>query len=158
MDGLFSRLARRAEPARVPRVVEGGPGLVVADATWGVIQPMTLAPGAETVGELEVIEHLRAGRSLVDCRQPEYVARGTIPGAMNIPHGEIVARIAELDPVQPIVLFCNGPQCTDTARSRARSAPRICSRPASAPPMSMTSASSDSSSDRVYSPGRSAAS
>lgn len=36
---------------------------------------------------------------------------------MNIPHGEIVARIAELDPVQPIVLFCNGPQCTATAQA-----------------------------------------
>src|SRR5450755_1421922 len=41
-------------------------GLVVADATLGVIQPMTLALGVETVGELEVIERsargTRAGR------------------------------------------------------------------------------------------------
>ena len=70
----------------------------MVDATWGVIQPMTLASRMETVGEPELIEHLRAGRRLVDCRQPEYVVRGTIPGAVNIPYGEIVARIDELRP------------------------------------------------------------
>ena len=71
--------------------------MFLVDATWGVIQPMTLAPGVRTIGELELIDHLRAGGPLVDCRLPEYVERGTIPGAVNIPHGEIVERIAELD-------------------------------------------------------------
>jgi rhodanese-related sulfurtransferase len=112
-----SRLARRADPARVPRAVDGEAGMFVVDATWGLIQPMSLAPGVRTVGELEVIEHLRAGRPLVDCRLPEYVDRGTIPGAVNIPHGEIAQRIAELDPVEPTVVFCNGPQCTATAQA-----------------------------------------
>ena len=46
-----------------------------------------------------------------------YVERGTIPGAANIPHGEIVERIAELNPVNPTVVFCNGPQCTATAQA-----------------------------------------
>ena len=117
MPSEFSRLPRRAQPARVPGPVEGEPGLFVVDATWGVIQPMTLASRMETVGEPELIEHLRAGRRLVDCRQPEYVVRGTIPGAVNIPYGEIVARIDELDLVAPTVLFCNGPQCTATSRA-----------------------------------------
>ena len=91
--------------------------MFVVDATWGVIQPMSLAPGIETVGELEVIEHLRAGDRVVDCRLREYVAGGTIPGAVNIPHGKIVERIGQLDPVATTVLFCNGPQCTATARA-----------------------------------------
>lgn len=89
----------------------------MVDATWGVIQPISLAPGVRTVGELEVIEHLQAGRPILDCRLPEYVERGTIPGAVNIPHGEIAERIAELDPVEPTVVFCNGPQCTATAHA-----------------------------------------
>jgi rhodanese-related sulfurtransferase len=89
----------------------------VVDATWGVIQPISLAPGVRTVGELEVIEHLQAGRPILDCRLPEYVERGTIPGAVNIPHGEIAERIAELDPVEPTVVVCNGPQCTATAHA-----------------------------------------
>ena len=53
-----------------------------------------------------------------DARIPrEYVDRGTIPGAVNIPHGEIAQRIAELDPVEPTVVFRNGPQCTATAQA-----------------------------------------
>jgi rhodanese-related sulfurtransferase len=119
MIAKLSRLARRADPARVPRAVDGEAGMFVVDATWGAIQPMSLARGVRTVGELEVIEHLRAGRPLVDCRLPEYVDRGTIPGAVNIPHGEIAQRIAELDPVEPTVVFCNGPQCTATAQATA---------------------------------------
>ena len=110
MIAELSRLARRGDPARVPRAVDGETGMFVVDATWGVIQPMSLAPGVRTVGELEVIEHLRAARPLVDCRLPEYVDRGTIPGAVNIPHAEITQRIGELDPVEPTVVFCNGPQ------------------------------------------------
>jgi rhodanese-related sulfurtransferase len=113
----LSRLPRRPKPARVPRPVEGEAGLFVVDATWGVIQPISLAPGVRTVGELEVIEHLQAGRPILDCRLPEYVERGTIPGAVNIPHGEIAERIAELDPVEPTVVFCSGPQCAATAHA-----------------------------------------
>ena len=117
MIAELSRLARRSDPERVPRAVGGEPGIFAVDATWGVIQPISLAPGVRTVGELEVIEHLRAGRPIVDCRLPVYVARGTIPGAVNIPHDEIVERIAELDPVDPTIVFCNGPQCTATAQA-----------------------------------------
>ena len=111
----FARLPRRREPARVPRAVAGSTGLFEVDATWGAIQPLSLAPGVRTLGELEVIEHLQAGRALIDCRRPEYVAHGTIPGAVNIPHDELTGRIAELDPEAPTVFFCNGPQCTATA-------------------------------------------
>jgi rhodanese-related sulfurtransferase len=76
---------------------------------------MVLAPGVRTIGELEVIEHLRCGGACVDCRQPDHYARGTLPGAVNIPHQEIVDRRAELEP--PTVLFCNGPQCTATPQA-----------------------------------------
>jgi len=97
--------------ARIPSAsrsaVEDEAGIFAVDATWGVIQPISLAPGVRTVGELEVIEHLRA--PLVDCRLFEYVERGTIPGAVNNPHGEIAERIAEVDPFEPTVVFCNEP-------------------------------------------------
>ena len=82
-----------------------------------MIQPIGLAPGVRTVGELEVIEHLRAGRPILDCRLPVYVERGTIPGALTIPYGEIAERMAELDSVDPTVVFCNGPQCTATSQA-----------------------------------------
>ena len=55
------------------------------------IQPIVLAPGVETLGELEVINYIQkmeAGdRSifLADSRTPDWVAKGTIPGAVNVP-------------------------------------------------------------------------
>jgi rhodanese-related sulfurtransferase len=98
----------------VPRPLERDPGLVVIDATWGTIQPMMLEPGVQTIGELEVIEHLRAGRQLVDTRVDEFVGAGTIPGAVPIAHTHIAERSEELDAERPIALFCNGPQCAAT--------------------------------------------
>jgi rhodanese-related sulfurtransferase len=113
----FDRLPRRAQPGRVPEPVDGCPGMFVVDATWGVIAPMVLAPGVRTVGELEVIEHLRSVGACVDCRQPQYAAQGTIPGAVNIAHQHILERRDELG--TPTVLFCNGPQCTATPQAVA---------------------------------------
>ena len=54
------------------------------------IQPMTFAPGIETLGELEIIDHImrmQKGESIlvVDSRTPDWVERGTIPGAVNVP-------------------------------------------------------------------------
>jgi hypothetical protein len=113
----LERLPRRPDPRRIPEAVAGEPGLFVVDSTWGSIAPMSLAPGVRTVGELEVLERLRTGGTCVDCRQARYVAEGTLPGALAIPHQAVVARRAELDPDVPAVFFCNGPQCTAAAGS-----------------------------------------
>lgn len=115
----IERLERRDPVARQPRVVPGEPGLCTVDATWGRIQPLELPGGVRTVGELEVLAHIEAGGVLIDCRQPEDVARGTLPGAVAIPHQEIVDGLASLDPEEPVVLFCNGPQCTATPQAVA---------------------------------------
>lgn len=54
------------------------------------IQPMTLAEGVETIGELELIEYLKRKSEgdevilVVDSRTGSWVAKGTIPGAKNI--------------------------------------------------------------------------
>jgi len=59
------------------------------------VQPMRLAPGVETVGEIEVLGYLkRAGEGdtsvlIVDSRTPDWVMRGTIPGSVNIPWTKI---------------------------------------------------------------------
>ena len=55
------------------------------------IKPFSLGHGVETVGELEVIDYAvkmsKGDKSiiLVDNRTPDWVKRGTIPGAVNIP-------------------------------------------------------------------------
>jgi rhodanese-related sulfurtransferase len=108
----IERLPRRDETCQVPRPL--GDGLFEVDATWGEVQPMRLAPGIETVGELEVIEHLEHGRPLVDTRLGHFHRDGTIPGARGIPHEQILEHLDELDPSVATVFFCNGPQCPAT--------------------------------------------
>lgn len=89
-------------------------GRIQVDPTWGTVQPMELAPGVRTIGELELIGHVGRGLALVDTRLEHFHRDSTIPGAVNIPHGSALARIDELDRDHPTVFFCNGPQCAAT--------------------------------------------
>jgi rhodanese-related sulfurtransferase len=107
------RIAPYGEPLRLPRPLPE-PGMFEVDATWGTIQPIEVAPGVRTVGELEVIEHARSGRPIVDTRVPPSHARAAIPDSISIPQREIIGRIDELRADVPTVFFCNGPQCAAT--------------------------------------------
>ena len=109
----LGRIPRRRDAHLMP-VPLAETGLFEVDATWGTIQPIKLAPGVITVGELEVIEHIEAGLPLVDSRLPHFHRDATIAGAVNIPHSEAAERVHELDPSVPTVFFCNGPQCSAT--------------------------------------------
>ncbi|MEA3274176.1 MAG: rhodanese-like domain-containing protein [Pseudomonadota bacterium] len=59
------------------------------------VQPLTVAEGVETVGELEVLDYLQRSAKgdssilVVDSRTPDWVMRGTIPGSVNIPWDKI---------------------------------------------------------------------
>jgi rhodanese-related sulfurtransferase len=119
----FDRSPPHGEPMRVPRPVPGQPGLVIVDTTWGTIQPMRLHERIETVGELEVIEALRAGLPVLDTRRPASFAAATIPGARALSHVDLEerlqreGRLPELIDGVPAILFCNGPQCAATPKS-----------------------------------------
>ena len=102
------------------------------------VQPMHLAPGVETIGELELIEHLRRAASgepvlVIDSRTPVWTARGMIPGAVEIPYDRLdpatadPAAVAELlqlefgaarvdglwnfETAKTLVFYCNGAWC-----------------------------------------------
>jgi len=104
------------------------------------IQPMNLAPGVETIGEVELIDYVKKmseGDSsilLVDSRTPDWVAKGTIPGAKNLPWtklnpakgadpisiGEIltgefgakeIEGLWDYSDAKTLVMFCNGMWC-----------------------------------------------
>ena len=104
------------------------------------IQPSTLAPGVETIGERELIDYaarMSAGDSsivLIDSRTPDWVKRGTIASAINVPwttlnpaKGATPIEIAEIleavfnvkeseslfdfSNAKTAVLFCNGMWC-----------------------------------------------
>jgi rhodanese-related sulfurtransferase len=103
------------------------------------IQPAVIAPGVETIGELELLDYLqrRSGGDdsilVIDSRTPDWVKRGTIPGSVNIPWTTL--NISRSDPftvidtleqhfnvqsleglydfsgARTLVLFCNGMWC-----------------------------------------------
>ncbi len=104
------------------------------------IQPSRLAPGVETIGEAEVIEYAKRMSDgdetivLVDSRTPDWVERGTIPSAMNVPWTKLnpakgadpisIAEIMEgvfnvqsneelmdFSGSRTAVMFCNGMWC-----------------------------------------------
>ena len=43
---------------------------------------------------------------VLDVRSHEEFAAGHVPGAVNIPHDEVAARIAEVPKDRPVVLYC----------------------------------------------------
>ncbi|MEE9417521.1 MAG: rhodanese-like domain-containing protein [Acidimicrobiales bacterium] len=43
---------------------------------------------------------------LVDVREPQEVAEGTLPNALNIPLGDLADRVEELDPQRRVVVLC----------------------------------------------------
>jgi rhodanese-related sulfurtransferase len=103
------------------------------------VQPAHLAPGVETIGELEVLDYLKRMSDgddsvlVIDSRTPDWVKRGTIPGSVNIPWTTL--NISRSDPftvvntlekqfnvktleglydfssAKTLVLFCNGMWC-----------------------------------------------
>ena len=104
------------------------------------IQPIVLAPGVETLGEREIIDYLvrmsKGDKSIlvIDSRTPAWVAKGTIPGAVNIPWtalnpakgadpisiGEILEDrfganelegLWDFSDARTLVMFCNGMWC-----------------------------------------------
>ncbi len=104
------------------------------------IQPATLAPGVETIAEVEMIGYLKRmndGDSsilVIDSRTPDWVAKGTIPGAVNLPWtglnpakgadpisiGEIMEDrfnaknlegLWDYSKARTLVMFCNGMWC-----------------------------------------------
>jgi len=104
------------------------------------IQPAVLAPGVETIAETEMIDYISkmsAGDDsilVIDSRTPDWVKKGTIPGAINLPWTKLnpakgadpvsIMEIMEdqfgvtesegllnFSNAKTLVLFCNGMWC-----------------------------------------------
>ena len=86
------------------------------------IQPMQVAPGVITVGEIELLEFARTGGKLIDGRTLEWYLDGTIPSAINMPYTQMADRLDEIGctgsagkwdcaEAEKVLLFCNGPWC-----------------------------------------------
>ncbi|MDH5360475.1 MAG: rhodanese-like domain-containing protein [Gammaproteobacteria bacterium] len=102
------------------------------------IQPMSLAPSVETIGELELLQLLRRMQQgedilLLDSREEHWLKKGMIPGAIHLPwtllHNETASDedIAEVlqfrfgavmtgqlwnfESAKMLILYCNGAWC-----------------------------------------------
>ncbi|GAA0239258.1 rhodanese-like domain-containing protein [Rhodanobacter caeni] len=61
------------------------------------------------------------GFVLIDARSPAHYQRGHVPGAVNIPHGKIIAsRLATYPADTLFVVYCAGPHCNGAARAAVR--------------------------------------
>ncbi|MFN7533810.1 MAG: rhodanese-like domain-containing protein [Brevundimonas sp.] len=71
----------------------------------------------------DVHEALQNGADfvLLDVRSPALFAAGHLPGAINLPHGKIVAsRMADWSADTLFVTYCAGPHCNGAARGALR--------------------------------------
>ena len=103
------------------------------------IQPMDLAPGVETIGELELLsllEKINFGEIdglLIDSRTPDWAEKGMIPGAINLPWTTLSVKKSDMFTISDIfestfgaipldgmwdysnaktlILYCNGAWC-----------------------------------------------
>jgi rhodanese-related sulfurtransferase len=58
---------------------------------------------------------------LLDVRSPALFARGHVPGAVNLPHGKIVAsKLADYPTDTLFVTYCAGPHCNGATRGAIR--------------------------------------
>ena len=70
--------------------------------------------------DLQLRQEELADIQLVDVRNPGEYESGAVPGAVNIPVGQLPARLTELDPVRPTVVYCAGGYRSSVAASLLR--------------------------------------
>lgn len=66
----------------------------------------------EPVSRDELLARMRDGLvTVLDVRPEDEYATGHLPGAVNVPLGELEQRLSNLDPEQEFVAYCRGPWC-----------------------------------------------
>jgi rhodanese-related sulfurtransferase len=89
----------------------------------GWLQPLVPVAGVHPVAEIEMLHAMNDREALVvDMREPEDRANGTIPGSKHIVYTEVASRLNELgctktagkwncSKAKKVYAFCNGPVC-----------------------------------------------
>jgi rhodanese-related sulfurtransferase len=110
------------------------------------IQPASLSIGVETIAELEVLDYLKKRSNgddsilIIDSRLTDWVAKGTIPGSINIPWTKLdseqgadsiaigailqdklnaknLSGLWDFTTARTLILFCNGIWCGEASNS-----------------------------------------
>jgi rhodanese-related sulfurtransferase len=88
------------------------PVLLAGQAAADGFRTQALAPG-----ELRALGQDGQAPLTIDLRDPGEYRAGHIPGAIGIPEPELVARLGELDPARPVVLYCLAGKRTKAAET-----------------------------------------
>jgi len=73
---------------------------------------LTVKDSLEPVHAGDLLERAKKGLvTVLDVRPPEEYAAGHLPGAVNIPLGELQRQLDRLSKDQEIVAYCRGPYC-----------------------------------------------
>jgi rhodanese-related sulfurtransferase len=136
-DGRTVRIMRNQDPQNT---VDPRYALTSRKCPPFCIQPIVIAEGVQTIGELEMLDYLRRRSEgdesvlIIDSRTQDWVRQGTLPGSVNIPWTTLnpeagadpfaIADIFEqrfgarqqegfwdFSGARTLVLFCNGPWC-----------------------------------------------
>jgi len=76
--------------------------------------------GAGRIAGAEARSKVEGGALLLDVRSPGEYQSGKLPGATNIPVQALGQRLDELDPAQPIVVYCRSGARSSRAASILR--------------------------------------
>ncbi|MEZ5500974.1 MAG: rhodanese-like domain-containing protein [Steroidobacteraceae bacterium] len=115
MTECVRRLAARFVPAGLIAIsLLAGCAAVEPVASTGAAAPQAAAPAVAPVAELSQSELLgwinrNDGEALIlDVRTSDEFAAGHLPGAVNLPHDQVAARIGELAAFRdrPVVAYC----------------------------------------------------
>lgn len=69
----------------------------------------------------DALQQPEPGFVLLDVRSPALFAAGHVPGAVNLPHGKIIAsKLAQWPQDMLFVTYCAGPHCNGAARGALR--------------------------------------
>jgi rhodanese-related sulfurtransferase len=69
----------------------------------------------------DALQKIDPGFVLIDARSPALYAQGHVPGAINMPHGKIIASRLQHYPADTLfVTYCAGPHCNGAARAAIR--------------------------------------
>ena len=112
--------------------------------TLGILQPISIDKDIKTVGELEVLEHIKKAEKepskyiLIDSRRVDWYEQITIPTAINLPYNEIALdedfkedfgkmltmlnikkskKGLDFSNAKTAVLFCNGSWCVQSSKA-----------------------------------------
>ena len=108
---IYYRLADEAVSAFIGQVQDFAASRL-ADAEQAARSYLGDVAALEPVARDELLRRLNDGQVLMlDVRPEAEYAAGHIPGAVNVPHDQLAARLAELPERADIVAYCRGRYC-----------------------------------------------